>query len=108
LKNGKTIIAATIGSLMVSLMVGNAEAKGNIKLGADLSAECIECHGMDGKGNSETPAIAGLDEVYMFKRLRSFKSGNTKSLDGTMHTYLEGRTNQDLLNLTAYWGSRKK
>ena len=76
---GKTIITATIGSLMLTFMVGNAEAKGNIENGADLTTDCIECHGMDGKGNFETPPIAGLKESYILKRLRGFNSGKTKS-----------------------------
>jgi len=105
---GKTIISATIGSLMLTLMVGNAVAKGDIERGADLTADCIECHGMDGKGNFETPAIAGLKQSYILKRLRGFNSGKTKSLDDMMHTYTEDLTDQDLQDLAAYWASRKK
>lgn len=105
---GRTIIAATIGSLMLTFAVGNVEAKGNIERGADLTTDCIECHGMDGKGNFETPAISGLDQGYILKRLRGFSSGKTKSLDGMMHTYTEDLTDQDLQDLAAYWASRKK
>ena len=105
---GKTIIVATVGSLMLSLMVGNAEAKGDIERGADLTFNCIECHGLDGKGNFETPAIAGLKQSYILKRLRGFKSGKTESLDGMMHTYTEDLNDQGLQDLAAYWASRKK
>jgi cytochrome c553 len=105
---GKTIISATIGSLMLTLMVGNVEAKGDIERGADLTSDCIECHGMDGKGNFETPAIAGLKQDYILKRLRDFNSGKAKSLDGMMHTYSEDLTDQDLQDLAVYWASRKK
>ena len=105
---GKTIIVATIGSLMLTFMVGNAEAKGDSERGADLTSDCIECHGMDGKGNFETPAIAGLKQSYILKRLRGFNSGKTKSLDGMMHTYTEDLNDQDLQDLAAYWASRKK
>lgn len=105
---GKTVIATTIGSLMLSLMVGNAEAQGSIKMGAELSADCTECHGMDGKGNSETTAIAGLDKVYMFKKLRGFRNGRITSPDGTMHTYTQNLSDQDLWNLAAYWSSLRE
>jgi cytochrome c553 len=104
---GKTIIAATIGSLMLTLVVGNVEAKGNIERGADLTSDCIECHGMDGQGNFETPAIAGLDQAFILKRLRGFNSGKTKSLDGMMHIYTVDLTDQNLQDLAAYWASRK-
>jgi cytochrome c553 len=105
---GKTIIAGTIGALTLALMVGNAEAKGDIERGADLTSDCIECHGMDGKGNFETPQIAGLQESYILKRLKGFQSGKTKSMDGMMHTYTEDLNEQDLQDLAAYWASRKK
>ena len=106
--NGKTILTATIGLLMLALMVGNVEAKGNIEDGADLTSDCIECHGMDGKGNFESPKITGLKESYILKRLRGFNSGKTKSMDDMMHTYTEDLSDQDLQNLAAYWASRKK
>ena len=108
LLTGPTIVTATVGSLMLSLMVGSAEAKGDIERGADLTFNCIECHGLDGKGNFETPAIAGLKQSYILKRLRGFKSGKTESLDGMMHTYTEDLTDQDLQDLSVYWASRKK
>jgi len=104
----KSIIAATVGSLALALMVGNVQAKGNIENGADLTSDCIECHGMDGKGNFESPAIAGLKESYILKRLRGFNSGKTKSVDGIMHTYTEDLSDQELQDLAAYWASRKK
>lgn len=105
---GKSIIAATVGSLVLALMVGDVQAKGNIENGADLTSDCIECHGMDGKGNFESPAIAGLKESYILKRLRGFNSGKTKSIDGIMHTYTEDLSDQQLQDLAAYWASRKK
>ena len=105
---GKSIIAATIGSLVLALMVGNVQAKGNIENGADLTSDCIECHGMDGKGNFETPPIAGLKANYILKRLRGFNSGKVKSVDGIMHTYTEDLSDQELQDLAAYWASRKK
>jgi len=105
---GKTIIATAVGLILLPLMAGNVQAKGNIERGADLTSDCIECHGMDGKGNFETPAIAGLKESYILKRLRGFNSGKIKSIDGIMHTYSEDLSDQDLQDLAAYWASRKK
>ena len=105
---GKKIIAATIGSLTFALMAANAQAKGDIERGADLTSDCIECHGMDGKGNFETPQIAGLKESYILERLRGFRNGKVKSTDGIMHMYTEDLTDQQLQDLAAYWSSRKK
>ena len=93
---------------MLMLMAGNVQAKGSIERGGDLTFDCIECHGMDGKGNFETPPIAGLKESYILKQLRGFYSGKTKSQDDMMHLYTEDRTDQDLQDLAAYWASLKK
>ena len=105
---GKTIITATAGSLMLTLMAANVQAKGDIERGADLTSDCIECHGMDGKGSFESPPIAGLKEGYILERLRGFKSGKIKSTDGLMHMYSEDLSDQNLQDLAAYWASRKK
>lgn len=104
----KSILTAIISLLMLMLMAGNVQAKGSIERGGDLTFDCIECHGMDGKGNFETPPIAGLKESYILKQLRGFYSGKTKSQDDMMHLYTEDRTDQDLQDLAAYWASRKK
>ena len=106
--NGKTITAALVGSLVFSLSAGNVQAKGNIERGADLTSDCIECHGMDGKGNFETPPIAGLKESYILERLKGFKSGKIKTTDGIMHLYSEDLSEQEMQDLAAYWASRKK
>ena len=102
----KSMITAAIGLLMLMLMAGNVQAKGNVSRGADLTFDCIECHGMDGKGDFETPPIAGLKESYILSQLRGFNNGKKKSLDDMMHTYTEERTDQDLQDLAAYWASR--
>ena len=105
---GKLIIASAIILLLTMLVAGNVQARGNIDRGGDLTFDCIECHGMDGKGDFETPPIAGLKESYLLKQLRAFYSGKKKSLDDMMHLYTEDRTDQDLQDLAAYWASRPK
>jgi cytochrome c553 len=104
----KPVIATVTGLLMLLLVVGNVQAKGNAERGADLTYDCIECHGMDGKGDFETPPIAGLKESYILQQLRAFYTGKRKSVDGIMHLYTEDRTDQELQDLAAYWASVKK
>ena len=105
---GKSMIAAITSLLMLMLVAANVQAKGNVDRGGDLTFDCIECHGMDGKGNFESPSIAGLKESYLLKKLRGFYSGKEKSRDGIMHLYTEDRTDQDLQDLAAYWASMPK
>jgi cytochrome c553 len=104
----KSILTTTIGLLMLMFVAANVQAKGSINRGGDLTFDCIDCHGMDGKGNFETPPIAGLKESYLLKQLRAFYKGKTKTTDNIMHLYTEDRTDQDLQDLAAYWASLKK
>lgn len=103
----KPILIAMVSLFMLVLMAGNVQAKGSAERGGDLTFDCIECHGMDGKGNFETPPIVGLKESYLLKKLRGFYSGKEKSQDDMMHLYTEDRTDQDLQDLAAYWASKK-
>ena len=91
-------------ALLLSAATG-VQAAGNAERGQDLTFDCIECHGMDGKGDFETPDITGLDEAYILKQLRDFYSGKQESLDDMMHLYTEDRTDQELQDLAAYWSS---
>lgn len=104
----KQIIAALVSVLALVLAATTAQARGSVQRGADLTFDCIECHGMDGKGDFETPPIAGLKESYILKQLRAFYSGKKKTTDNIMHIYTEDRTDQDLQDLAAYWASRSK
>ena len=97
-----------VAMLALSSISGVVQAAGNVERGADLTYDCIECHGMDGKGSFETPSIAGKDQAWLLKRLRDFYSGNRKSLDNLMHIYTEDRSDQDLQDLAAYYAFLKK
>ncbi len=101
----RTAMACAVVFLM--LLAGNIHAAGNLERGESLAYDCINCHGMNGEGNFETPAIAGLDAEYILERLRNFCKGG-KSLDGMMNTYTEDRSDQELQDLAAYWASMEK
>jgi sulfide dehydrogenase cytochrome subunit len=49
----------------------HAEAAGNI----DLATACAGCHGLDGKGRGQIPAIAGAPQANLSQALRDFKAG---------------------------------
>lgn len=98
-----------IGSLAVLLLAPfGLRAAGNYENGANLSDGCASCHGVKGQGNFETPPLAGLGEGYILKRLKAYRSGKEKSMDGIMHTYTQDFTDQQLADLAVYWGSFKK
>ena len=53
----------------------DAQAPGDI----DLTTACAGCHGIDGKGRGDIPAIAGLPESGLALALREFKAGRRPS-----------------------------
>ena len=60
----------------LALCVGaHAEAVGNI----DLVTACAGCHGLDGKGRGEIPAIAGAPKASLSQVLRDYKAGRRPS-----------------------------
>ena len=104
----KHTFTITICLLLAMFLATQVQAKGNAERGGDLSGDCIECHGMEGKGDFETPPIAGLKESYILKQLRAFNSNKRKSTDNIMHLYTEDRTDQELQDLAAFWASKPK
>ena len=100
-------VALNVAMIALLSMAGSVQAAGDVERGQDLINDCIECHGMKGEGNFETPKIAGLKEAYILKQLRDFYSRKRDSMDDMMHLYTEDRTDQDLQDLAAYWSSVK-
>jgi sulfide dehydrogenase cytochrome subunit len=67
-----SLISATLALLIDD---ARAEVPGNI----DLTTACAGCHGMDGKGRGEIPAIAGLPQDNLTQALRDYKAGRRPS-----------------------------
>lgn len=89
------------------LLSGSVLAAGNAERGANLVEDCVSCHGTEGKGDFETPTIAGLKEAYIYQQLKDFRTGKRVSMDGIMHLYTAEKKDQDLQDLAAYWSSMK-
>jgi cytochrome c oxidase subunit II len=54
-----------------------ATIEGDVVRGAEIAAVCSYCHGRDGKGNEavNAPRYAGLNDWYLARQLKHFKSG---------------------------------
>jgi len=95
----KLIFAAT---LVLMFAVSVVQAGGDSARGKELAQECGMCHGEDGKGNDEVPAITGLDEAYFIEQLMAFKSGGRTDEMEMMLMYTEDLSEQDMSDLAAY------
>lgn len=83
--------------------VGNLQAGGDVTRGAELAIGCADCHGDDGKGDADIPAIAGMDAAKHVKALADFKSGAIESDD--MQMFAEDLSEQDMADLAAYYAT---
>lgn len=96
----KKLIIAMMFILM--LAAGGVQAGGDAAKGAELAADCVDCHGDDGKGDEEVPGIAGMDAAAHAKKLADFQSG---AVESEMADYVEGLSEQDFADLAAYYAT---
>ena len=91
-------------ALMITLMLaaGSAIAGGDAANGKALSVDCADCHGDDGLGYEDVPAIAGMDAEKLARKLADFKSG---AVESEMGDYLGAVNEQDMLDLAAYYAT---
>lgn len=70
-----------------------------------LSAKCAGCHGVDGLGTGNAPALAGQDAEYLVKQLYDYKSGARQNV--MMNTIAKSLSDQDIADVAAYYASLK-
>jgi len=98
----KLMFAALVLTLFA---IGSVQAGGDPAHGKELSADCADCHGEDGKGDADTPTLVGHDEAYFVEQLKAFKSGERKDEDDTMLMFTEDLSEQDMQDLAAYYAT---
>jgi cytochrome c553 len=91
--------------LMLSLLLAvfGALAAGDPVRGAEVAEECAFCHGDEGLGDGEFPAIAGMEEAALLKELEDFKSGARPDEIGDMTDVLEFLSEKDMEDAAAYY-----
>lgn len=96
-----------IVSLLLTLGIsGVAHAAGDAAAGEAKAAVCGACHGPDGNSMAPNfPKLAGQGERYLFKQLKEIKDGKRVVLE--MTGLLNGMTDQDLADLSAFFASKK-
>jgi len=98
----KLIIAAMF---MLMLLAGNVQAGGDPARGEELAVDCADCHGDDGLGDEDIPAIAGMDAADQIKELMAFKSGEREDEEENMIDSVEDLSEQDMADLAAYYAT---
>jgi cytochrome c553 len=98
----KLILAAMF---MLMLLAGNVQAGGDPARGEELAEDCADCHGDDGLGDEDVPAIAGMDAAEQLKELMAFKSGEREDEEEDMVDSVEDLSEQDMADLAAYFAT---
>lgn len=96
----KKLLIAMMFVLM--LAAGGVCADGDAAKGAELASDCASCHGDDGEGDEDIPALAGMDAAVHAKKLADYKSG---AVEGDMTDYVGDLSEQDIDDLAAYYAT---
>ena len=89
---------------LTGLMAVTSLQAADIEAGKAKTALCAGCHGADGNSvNVIWPKLAGQNAAYTVKQLMEFKSG--KRADATMQGMAATITDEDVINVAAYYAS---
>ena len=99
----KNFLMAMMFALM--LAAGGVQAGGDAANGAELAVDCADCHGDDGLGDEDVPAIAGMDAAEHVKALADFKSGARPDEEENMVDSVADLSEQDMADLAAYYAT---
>jgi len=95
--------------IIISLLViaaNNIVAAADVEAGKNKAAMCIACHGVDGNSfNPDWPNLAGQKVSYLTKQLTDFRDGKRTNVQ--MAPLAAALTDEDILNISAYFSSQK-
>jgi cytochrome c553 len=99
----RRLLVAVVFALL--MLCGTEQAGGDPAKGKELSVDCVDCHGEDGLGDADNPAIAGMEEAAAVEQMQAFKSGARPDEQDAMLMYVEDLSDQDMADLAAYYAS---
>ncbi len=88
------------GSLMIA---GQALAGGDAAAGKAKAEACTDCHGDDGKGDEDSPSIAGMRATNFVDAMKGYQTG--ARTHKKMVKVLKKLNDKDIDDLAAYYAS---
>jgi cytochrome subunit of sulfide dehydrogenase len=70
-----------------------------------LAANCMGCHGTNGRSAGGMPSLAGLDKNYIVRQMNDFKSGARPAT--VMQQIAKAYSDQQIAQLAEYFGKQK-
>jgi cytochrome c553 len=71
------------------------------------AASCASCHGTDGRGGDEIPALAGRSKADLVAVLKEFKADKRKTAT-IMHQHAKGYSDAQLERIAEYFSQQKR
>ncbi|MBP2169901.1 cytochrome c553 [Erwinia toletana] len=98
-----------IGLLWLAISTAPALAAGDVAAGQQKSTSCQACHGAKGKAAVPLyPNLAGQNSAYLAHALQAYKKGDRSGGQAeVMKAFVAGLSEQDIADLSAYYGSLK-
>jgi Ni/Fe-hydrogenase subunit HybB-like protein/cytochrome c553 len=98
-----TVTAILVASLALAASVHAADLAAGKAMAEDV---CSDCHGADGKGDADFPAIGGMSVDKFSKAIQEYQDG-TRTKDAKMTKAAKKLTAADVANLAAYYATLK-
>jgi cytochrome c553 len=98
-----TVTAMLVASLALAASVHAADLAAGKAMAGDV---CSDCHGADGKGDADFPAIGGMSVDKFSKAIQEYQDG-TRTKDAKMTKAAKKLTAADVANLAAYYATLK-
>ena len=69
---------------------------------AIAEAECLDCHGLDGRGaNSDIPNLAAQPAEYLIDAMHAYRDGGR--LHAALQDMTQGMSEEDIVNIAGYY-----
>jgi cytochrome c553 len=97
----RRLVFIVAGLFAMLLGTSAALAGGDAAAGEAKATTCAGCHGAQGEGAGQNPAIAGMDEAEQIAALQAYKSGEREN--PMMQMFAGQLSDQDMADLAAYY-----
>lgn len=94
-------IAALVASTALPAWAQTADPN----LARNLSANCANCHGTNGRGVAPMAALAGQSRDYIARQMRDFRDGKRPAT--IMHQLAKGYTEEQIDLIAGYFAAQK-
>ncbi|MBS1191554.1 MAG: c-type cytochrome [Rhodocyclaceae bacterium] len=99
----KRIAFALLG--VAAALPAGAAPQGDAPTTPYFVANCFNCHGTEGKGNTAIPSLAGRDRAFLEESLKVYKAGGKPAT--IMHQLAKGYTDEEIAVLADYFSRQK-